>query len=114
MMNSSRLLSRADVLAMENDRTSSVPGTVTSTYCPGKNLNSSSPVRASTRCRMSPVTGSLATTSATASVTGSPDLIISSSKFERLDRHALVDVRPAQQGEALVALEVGSANVEYR
>ena len=81
MMNSSCPLSLADVLAIENDRVSFVPGTAISTYCPGKNLKSSVSTSLSTRCRMSCVTGLLATTSATASLIGSPDLIMSSSKF---------------------------------
>ena len=67
------------MLAMEKDRVSSVPGTVMSTYWPGKNFSSAGPVSRSTRCRMSWVTGSLDTTSASASWIGRPFLIISSS-----------------------------------
>ena len=79
MMNSSRPLSRADVLAMENDRVSPLPGTAMSTYCPGKNLNGTSWVIPSTRCLRSWVTGSLAITSAVNCWIGRPDRIISSS-----------------------------------
>jgi len=38
-----------DVLAIENDRVSSVPGTAMSTYCPGKNLISRGSTSSSTR-----------------------------------------------------------------
>jgi len=70
---------RLEVLAMENDRCSPVPGTAMSMYCPGKNLISLGSTSRSTRCRMSWVTGSFAITSATASTIGRPDRIISSS-----------------------------------
>ncbi len=79
MTNSSCPLSRLDVLAMENERTASVPGTAMSMYWPGKNLISAGSISRSTRCRMSWVTGSLATTSATPCWIGRPERIISSS-----------------------------------
>ncbi len=79
MTNSSWPLSRLDVFAIENDRVASVPGIAMSTYWPGKNVISVGSTSRSTRCRMSWVTGSLDTTSATASWIGSPERIMSSS-----------------------------------
>ena len=67
MMNSSCPLSLLDTLAMENDRDMSVPGRAMSTYCPGQYAISVGSISLSTRCRMSWVTCSFDTTSATAS-----------------------------------------------
>ncbi len=64
---------------MEKDRTASVPGMAMSMYWPGKNLISSGSIIRSTRCRMSWVTASLDTTSATPCWIGRPERIISSS-----------------------------------
>ena len=50
-----------------------------STYWPGKNLISAGSISRSTRCRMSWVTASLDTTSATPCWIGRPERIISSS-----------------------------------
>ena len=79
MTNSSRPLSRLEVFAIENDRTASVSGMAMSMYCPGKNLISSGSSSRSTRWRMSWVTASLDTTSATPCWMGRPERIISSS-----------------------------------
>jgi hypothetical protein len=68
-----------EVFAIENDRTWSVPGTLMSMYWPGKNLTSAGEISRSTRWRMSCVTASLDTTSATACCIGRPDLIMSAS-----------------------------------
>ena len=78
MTNSSRP-SLLEVLAIENDRTSPVPGTAMSMYWPGKKLTSAGSIRRSTRWRMSWVTWSLETTSATACWIGRPERIMSSS-----------------------------------
>ena len=67
------------MFAIENDRLSSVPGTVKSRYWPGKNLISSGSTSLTTRWRMSWVTGSFATTSTTPFRSGRPDRMISSS-----------------------------------
>ena len=64
---------------MENERVAPDPGTSMSMYWPGKNLTSAGSISFSTRCRMSWVTGSLDTTSATACVIGRPERIMSSS-----------------------------------
>jgi hypothetical protein len=78
-MTNSSSPSLLEVLAIENDRTWSVPGTEMSMYWPGKNFTSAGSTRRSTRWRMSCVTGSLETTSATACWMGRPERIISSS-----------------------------------
>ena len=79
MTNSSSPVSRLVVLAMENERTASVPGMVKSMYWPGKNLIWSGSTSRTTRCRMSCVTASLDTTSTTPCWIGRPERIISSS-----------------------------------
>ena len=79
MTNSSCPLSLEEVLAMENDRVVSVPGTVRSTYWPGKNVSSVGSTRRRTRLCMSGVTSSLETTSAWTVWIGRPEWIISSS-----------------------------------
>ena len=107
MTNSSWPLSLLEMLAIENDRVSSVPGTAMSTYWPGQNAISVGSISLSTRWRMSWVTGSFETTSATGlldRVAGPDHLLV---VVEQLDRDVLEDVRPAQQGEALLQLEVG-------
>ena len=78
-MTNSSSPSLLEVFAIENDRTWSVPGTAMSMYWPGKNLTSPGSIRRSTRWRMSCVTGSLDTTSATACWIGRPERIMSSS-----------------------------------
>jgi hypothetical protein len=78
MMNSSWFL---DVLAIEKERLSSVPGILMSMYCPGKKVTSAGSISLSTRWRRSCVTVSRDTTSATAFTMGSPERIISSSKL---------------------------------
>ena len=79
MTNSSSPPSRLEVFAIEKDRISSVPGTAMSMYWPGKNLISSGSSSRRIRCRMSWVTASLDTTSATPCWIGRPERIISSS-----------------------------------
>ena len=79
LITNSSVPSLLEVLAIENERTWSVPGTAMSMYWPGKNLTSAGSTRRSTRCRMSCVTGSFETTSATACWIGRPERIISSS-----------------------------------
>ena len=79
MTNSSRSSSGVGTLAIEKDRLSSVPGTAMSTYWPGKKASGVSPSVRSTRCRMSPVTGSMLSTSASTSRIGKPERIMSSS-----------------------------------
>ena len=78
-MTNSKRPSRFGVLAMENDRVAWWPGTWKSRYWPGKYLISSGSISLTTKCRMSWVTGSFATTSTVPFRSGSPDWIISSS-----------------------------------